>query len=129
MYLPGSLSLGGPSIREFLFSTASVNCYMFYLLCRFKNTHRQAFECVPVLGPEISSTGSRFWYINFHLICNIAVYICGIEKFGLTYLLTPWSRVLLEKLTGSAASQEIPRIFGTRRFITVLTSARHLSLS
>ena len=47
----------------------------------------------------------------------------------LTYLLTPRSRVLLEKLTGSAASQEIPRIFGTRRFITVLTSARHLSLS
>ena len=36
---------------------------------------------------------------------------------------------LLEKLTGSAASQEIPRIFGTRRFITVPTSARHLSLS
>ena len=27
-----------------------------------------------------------------------------------TYLLTPWSRVILEKLTGSAASQEIPRI-------------------
>jgi len=45
------------------------------------------------------------------------------------YLLTPWSRVLLEKLTGSAASQEIPRIFGTRRFITVFTSVRHLSLS
>ena len=45
-----------------------------------------------------------------------------------TYLLTPWSRVLLEKLTGSAASQEIPRIFGTRMFITLLTSARHLSL-
>jgi hypothetical protein len=28
----------------------------------------------------------------------------------LTYLLTPWSRVLLEELTGSATSQEIPRI-------------------
>jgi hypothetical protein len=28
----------------------------------------------------------------------------------LTYLLTPWNRVLLEKLTGSAASHEIPRI-------------------
>ena len=27
-----------------------------------------------------------------------------------TYLLTPWSRVLLEKLTGFAANQEIPRI-------------------
>ena len=47
----------------------------------------------------------------------------------ITYLLTPWSRVLLEKLTGSAASQEIPPIFGTRRFLTVLTSARHLPLS
>ena len=47
----------------------------------------------------------------------------------LTYLLTSWSTVLLEKLTGSAASQEIPRIFGTRKFITIFTSARHLSLS
>ena len=53
----------------------------------------------------------------------------GITQYLLTYLLTPWSRVLHEKLSGSAASQEIPRIFGTRRFITILTSARHLSLS
>jgi hypothetical protein len=45
------------------------------------------------------------------------------------HLLTPWSRVLLEKLTGFAASQQIPRIYGTRKFITVLTSTRHLSLS
>ena len=52
-----------------------------------------------------------------------------ISLWLLTYLLTAWSRVLLEKLTGSAASQEIPRIFGTRRFLTVPTSARHLSLS
>ena len=55
--------------------------------------------------------------------------LSSIKSLILTYLLTPWSRVLLAKLTGSAASQEIPRIFGTRRFITVLTSARHLSLS
>ena len=32
------------------------------------------------------------------------------KKFYLTYLLTPWSRVLLQKLTGFAANQEIPRI-------------------
>ena len=31
-----------------------------------------------------------------------------------TYLLTPWRRVLLEKLTGSAASQEIPRILNPK---------------
>jgi len=34
-----------------------------------------------------------------------------------------------EQSPGSAASQEISRIFGTRRLITILTSAHHLSLS
>jgi hypothetical protein len=48
----------------------------------------------------------------------------------LTYLLTPWSRVFLEKLTVNfATSQEIPRIYGTRKSLTVPTSVRHLSLS
>ena len=32
------------------------------------------------------------------------------KQYLLTYLLTPWSRVLLEKLTGLAANQETPRI-------------------
>ena len=32
------------------------------------------------------------------------------DLYLLTYLLTPWSRVLLEKLTGFSANQEIPRI-------------------
>ena len=48
----------------------------------------------------------------------------------LTYLLTySMEQSPSEKLTGSAASQKIPRIFGTRRFLTVPTSARHLSIS
>ena len=67
-------------------------------------------------------------YANFP--CNTTIqYIATQLTYLLTYLLTPYNIVLLEKLTGSAASQEIPRIFGTRRFITVPTSARHLSLS
>ena len=33
----------------------------------------------------------------------------NINRQNTYLLLTPWSRVLLEKLTGSAASQEIPR--------------------
>ena len=32
------------------------------------------------------------------------------STYLITYLLIPWNRVLLEKLTGFAASQEIPRI-------------------
>ena len=47
----------------------------------------------------------------------------------LTYLLTAWSRVLLEKLTGFQLVKKFPAFYGTRRFITAFTSARHLSLS
>ena len=45
-----------------------------------------------------------------------------------TYLLTPWCRVL-EKLTGFQLVKKFPAFYGTRRFITALTSVRHLSLS
>ena len=46
-----------------------------------------------------------------------------------THLLTPWCRVLLEKLTGLQLVKKFPTFHGTRRFITALTSVRHLSLS
>ena len=42
---------------------------------------------------------------------------------------TPWSKVLLEKLTGIHLIKKFLASCGTRRFITALTSARHLSLS
>ena len=45
------------------------------------------------------------------------------------YLLTPWRRVLLEKLTGLQLVKNFPAFHGTRWFITALTSVRHLSLS
>ena len=45
------------------------------------------------------------------------------------YLLTPWCRVLLEKLTGLQLDKKFPAFYVTRRFITALTSVRHLSLS
>ena len=47
----------------------------------------------------------------------------------LTYLFTPWCRVLLEKLTGLQLIKKFPTFHGTWRFITALTSIRHLSLS
>ena len=47
----------------------------------------------------------------------------------LTYLLTPWCRVLLEKLTGLQLVKKFPAFHGTRRFITALTNVRQLSLS
>ena len=47
----------------------------------------------------------------------------------LAYLLTPWGRVLLEKLTGFQLVKKFPAFYGIRRFITPFTSASHLSLS
>ena len=51
------------------------------------------------------------------------------HSYLLTYLLTPWCRVLLEKLTGLQLVKKFPAFHGTRRFITALTSVRHLCLS
>ena len=51
--------------------------------------------------------------------------LTGLHK----YLLTPWCRVLLEKLTGLQLVKKFPAFYGTRRFITALTSVRQLSLS
>ena len=54
---------------------------------------------------------------------------CIDNTYFLTYLLTPWCRVLPEKLTGLQLVKKFPAFHGTRRFITALTSVRHLSLS
>jgi hypothetical protein len=41
--------------------------------------------------------------------------------------LTPWSTVLLEKLTVPQTVNKFLAFYETRRFITVVTKARHMS--
>ena len=53
---------------------------------------------------RISKTHSTSRHLGVVIKSNV------ILTYLLTYLLTPWSRVLLEKLTGFAPTQEIPRI-------------------
>jgi hypothetical protein len=70
--------------------------------------------------------------------CPVSVHICKwcassswvtvCSKSSLTFLLTPWSRVLLEKLTGLQLFNKFPAFYGTRMFITAFTSVRHLSI-
>ena len=52
-----------------------------------------------------------------------------ILTYLLIYLLTPRSRVLLKKLTGFNLVKNFLTFYGTRRFITAVTSTCHLSLS
>ena len=56
-------------------------------------------------------------------LCSVVIVI-----IILTYLLTPWSRVLPENLTGSQLVKKFPAFYGNRSFITEFTSTRHLSL-
>ena len=57
-------------------------------------------DCVEIWEPQPPGTLTVCREISLHLPL----------PYTNTYLLTPWSRVLLEKLTGFAANQEIPRI-------------------
>ena len=59
--------------------------------------------------------------------CGYQVSDNSIIRF--VYLIHPWCRVLLEKLTGLQLVKKLPEFHGTRRFITAITSLRHLSLS
>ena len=64
---------------------------------------------------------------------NVTVHFHGTDCRGQVWwrtgLLTPWCRILLEKLTGLQLVKKFPAFHGTRRFITTLISVRHLSLS
>jgi hypothetical protein len=58
--------------------------------------------------------------------CNSAMNFSGSVRM---VPLTPWSQVLTEKLAGPQLVKKFPAIYGTRRFISVFKSARHLALS
>jgi hypothetical protein len=67
-----------------------------FLSFRWHSFIYRATTCIGI--PKIQFLW-RLYENNLHMVKQI-----------LTYLLTPWSRVLLEKLIGFAANQEVPRI-------------------
>jgi len=62
-----------------------------------------------------------------HLLTYLLTYLLAYLLFS--YLITPWSRALLENLTGSQIVNIYLAFYGNRRFITAFTRAFHLSLS
>jgi hypothetical protein len=65
---------------------------------------------------------------NLNQNINLKVHFVGCH-YSLTHSLTSHNTVLLEKLTGLQLVKKFPTFYGTLRFITALTSARHVSLS
>ena len=55
--------------------------------------------------------------------------LCHVRLTRSLSRLTAWSRVLLEKLTGSQLVKKFPAFYGTQRFIIAFRRAGHLSLS
>ena len=80
-------------------------------------------KCQGSLYPDLN-TGSSMYEARVLLTQLPLTY-----TYLLSYLLTPWSRVLLEKLTRFQLVKKFPAFYGTQMFITAFTSARHLSLS
>ena len=113
-------------LRQFIFSVSAD----IFLRSKKWNSRGHEKTCLGILRKTRTDLRNTFLLLASQLSykTETSTYF-NRENVNISYLLTPWSRVLLEKLTGSAASQEIPRIFGTRRFLTVFTSARHMSLS
>ena len=65
---------------------------------------------------------------------NLSVHVVALKRefacdLRYPYLLTSWSRVLLEKLTGFHLIKKLPEFYGIRIFITAFISARYISLS
>ena len=116
---------------------------MSYRLYVSKSVHKSASSCCCALRCCVT-LASLCWiqFIGYFLpklsyppllmsssLYFFVVSLCLLNYILLTYLLTPWCRVLLEKLTGLQLVKKFPTFHGTRRFITALTSVRRLSLS
>ena len=87
-------------------------------------------------------THRRFWtnyyYLYIHIFCFSILFLIiwsknylvrflkvpASELTPLTHSLTPYSTVLLEKLTGSQLVKKFPTFYATRRFVTFFTRAQ-----
>ena len=88
---------------------------------------RDKQKCTKHRQPQQRTYGciqTRWWWKQSD---NEVIYLL---TYLLVYLLTYYMQQSPTWVRNRfSASQEIPRIYGTRRFITAFTSARHLSLS
>jgi len=94
---------------------------MCFRLCFLYRTYSVVPLCKLALWLPCQHINSK--YLNQIIITVITIIVSN------NYLLTPYSRVLLEKLTGFQLVKKFLAFYGTRMFITAFACARHLSLS
>ena len=130
-----------------IFSSAGRQLYMIYLFLQTtswtKATPLAGKLLKAVVTNRFTIFASKVWawmhawlkWDVYHIFCNFIVPILKIflgpvkRHWIYEYLIIPWSRFLLEKLTGFQLVKKFPVFYGTRRFITTFTCACYLSLS
>ena len=96
----------------------------------WKSVQWEQSYCIRTDGRTGSHDEANIAFRNFATApANSATILTYLHTYLLTHLLTPWCRVLLEKLTGLQLVKKFPAFHGTQMFITALTRFRHLSLS
>jgi len=144
---PGPLSYNFPALHTYLLTPHSLTYLLTYLLtCLLTHLLTHLFTYLLTYSLTASLTHLLaclltylltylFTYWLTHLLTCLLTYLLTyllthslncLLTYLLTYSLTPWYKVLIEKLIGL---QLVKKFHGTRRFITALTSACHLSLS
>ena len=87
----------------------------------------QTVITVEFLNVKLYESNKRVIFVKDFSLNLVNILYVAILYFAyvnlLTFLLTPFSRVLLEKLTGFQLVKKFPAFYGTRRFITTFTSA------
>jgi hypothetical protein len=72
------------------------------------------------LCPSQASLQFIYIYIYVCVCVCVCVFVCVCVCVCVCVLLTPWSRILLEKLTGLQLVKKFPALYETRGFITTL---------
>ena len=117
-----------PSIHVMVQTICLSVCVCVYLVYMHVVKPNQHVRCGAMVDVTLETLSLGAPHSN--VLCMFLPPICGVcmvtFSLLLTYLLT---RVLLEQLTGLQLVKKFPAFHGTLRFITALTSVRHLSLS
>jgi hypothetical protein len=89
---------------------------------------------MPKVNPEYWMQPPKAWKIEYSSSvgskCDFRLkYFTTGERLYFAYLLTPWSRILLKKLTVSELVNKFLAFYGTLNVITEFTTVRHLFIS
>jgi len=116
-------------------------CQMLYIVYSLNIQDFSTKSCAAIFRNKLGKLNNKIVSWLLHILSGFITSLIQLQRsqgikivlmwltYFLTYLLHTYSRVLLEKLTGSQLVKKFPTFYGTRRFITAFTSARQLYLS